>query len=37
MGNCTGVFSNCCGEDSHAIKRVDNEGMKKAIQANKDY
>ena len=39
MGNCTGIFSNCQGGESHqiagaqtnAIKRVEKEQMEKAI------
>jgi hypothetical protein len=35
MGNCTGVFGACVGEDSKVIvKKVDQEAMKKAVAAN---
>jgi hypothetical protein len=34
MGNCAGVFTNCCGEDTSAIKKVDKEVMKRAMLAN---
>ena len=34
MGNCTGVFGACVGEDNQAIKKVDKDNMKKALAAN---
>lgn len=34
MGNCTGVFGTCVGEDQNAVKKVDKENMKKALAAN---
>ena len=34
MGNCTGVFSSCVGEDPKAIKKIDKDNMKKALAAN---
>ena len=36
MGNCTGVFGACVGENSdpQVIKRVDKDVMKKAMAAN---
>ncbi len=37
MGNCTGVFATCCGDDNGAVKVVDKEGIKKAMQANLEY
>ncbi len=39
MGNCTGVFGACVGEDgpnNQAIKRVDKDNMKKALAANQE-
>jgi hypothetical protein len=39
MGNCTGVFGACVGEDpqNQVIKKVDKENMKKALAANQEY
>ena len=39
MGNCTGVFGACVGEDpqNSVIKKVDKENMKKALAANQEY
>ena len=34
MGNCTGVFSTCCGDDP--VKRVDKEQLKKAVLMNQN-
>jgi hypothetical protein len=31
MGNCTGVFQACCGDDNSAVKRIDKESIKSAI------
>lgn len=36
MGNCTGVFGACVGEDQNPVKKVDADGMKKAMNANKE-
>ena len=36
MGNCTGVFSNCCGDDQ-VIKKVDQDAMRKALKSNGEY
>lgn len=36
MGNCTGVFGSCVGEDQNAIKKVDKDNMKKALAANQN-
>lgn len=36
MGNCTGVFGACVGEDPKAIQKVNKDGMAKALQANKE-
>jgi len=34
MGNCTGVFGACVGEDPQAIRKVDKEKMQLALAAN---
>jgi len=37
MGNCTGVFGACVGENGDSkviVKKVDQEAMKKAMAAN---
>jgi hypothetical protein len=35
MGNCTGVFCGACvGEDSSAVKKIDKDNLKKALQKN---
>ena len=34
MGNCTGVFGACVGEDNTAIRKVDKDQMAKALSAN---
>lgn len=33
MGNCTGVFSNCCGDNNSGaiIKKIDKDDMRVAI------
>jgi hypothetical protein len=36
MGNCTGVFGSCVGEDQNAIKKIDKDNMKKALAANQE-
>ena len=36
MGNCNGVFSACVGEDNTAIKKIDKDNLKRALQANVD-
>ena len=36
MGNCTGVFGACVGEDPQAIKKVDKDNMKRALAANQE-
>ena len=36
MGNCTGVFASCVGEDQSAIKKVDKDNIKKALAINQD-
>lgn len=33
MGNCTGVFGACVGDDN-TIKKVDKDSMAKALAAN---
>ncbi len=38
MGNCTGVFQTCCGQEGgEAIKKIDRDNMQKALQAKHDY
>ncbi len=37
MGNCTGVFSACNGDDQNPVKKVDKENMKKALAANESF
>jgi hypothetical protein len=37
MGNCTGVFQSCCGDDNKTIRRVDQDGIKKAMKANTEF
>ena len=34
MGNCSGLFANCNGEDPQAVRRVDGDKMAMAMQAN---
>lgn len=34
MGNCTGVFGACVGEDPQAIKKIDQKNIALALQAN---
>ena len=40
MGNCTGIFSSCQGNDAGAVngvvKKVDQERIKKALEHNKN-
>jgi hypothetical protein len=36
MGNCTGVFGACVGEDPQAIRKVDKDKMQLALAANND-
>jgi hypothetical protein len=36
MGNCTGVFGACVGEDNQAVKKIDKEKMQLALAANND-
>jgi hypothetical protein len=34
MGNCTGVFGACVGEDPTAVRKIDKEKMQLALAAN---
>jgi len=36
MGNCSGIFANCNGEDqaSNSVRRIDAADMKRALTAN---
>jgi len=34
MGNCTGVFSTCCGQEGETIKKIDRDNMQKALSQN---
>jgi hypothetical protein len=34
MGNCTGVFATCVGEDKSAIKKIEKDNIAKALEKN---
>ena len=34
MGNCSGLFANCNGEDQQAVRRIDGEKMQMALNMN---
>ena len=36
MGNCSGLFANCTGEDAaqNAVRRIDADKIKEAVRAN---
>ena len=35
MGNCSGLFANCTGEETqNAVRRIDAENMRAALRAN---
>jgi hypothetical protein len=34
MGNCTGVFASCVGDDPSVIKKIDKKNIEKALAAN---
>ena len=34
MGNCTGVFGACVGEEQQAVKKIDRDNIKRALAAN---
>jgi hypothetical protein len=38
MGNCTGVFQTCCGQEGgDTIKKIDRDNMQKAMQSKVEY
>ena len=40
MGNCTGIFASCQGEDSNpvnSVRKIDQNAMQKALQGNPKF
>ena len=37
MGNCSGLFANCTGEDTanNAVRKIDTDALAKAVRQNK--
>ena len=36
MGNCSGIFNACAGEDETAVRKINQENLALALQRNRE-